>query len=319
MSERPAESLPDTWLEQVNHYLGVLAGEKNYSNHTILQYQRQLLHCARFFHPQRQGWSELTQDDVRRYAADLKLKAQNSRTISLKLSCIRSFFRFLKLQAEQQAITKKQPLEPMENPAQFVKGPKFDKPLPRNLDVDQMHQLLEINDDDPLAIRDKAMMELMYSSGLRISELVGANVDSLSLAKQEISVLGKGGKERLLPVGRKAIAALQAWLKLRPNYATAEETALFVSKRKQRISVRHVRERMKQWGIKQGLSAQVHPHKLRHSFASHLLESSSDLRAVQELLGHSSLATTQVYTHLDFQHLAKVYDNTHPRAKKRSD
>jgi integrase/recombinase XerC len=158
----------------------------------------------------------------------------------------------------------------------------------------------------------------MYSSGLRISELVGANIQDINTTEGEILVRGKGNKERLLPVGSKALNALKSWLKIRPQFAHPDETAIFLSSQKKRISVRQVRLRMQEWGIKQGISSQVHPHKLRHSFASHILESSGDLRAVQELLGHSSLSATQVYTHLDFQHLAKVYDNTHPRAKKRS-
>jgi len=200
-----------------------------------------------------------------------------------------------------------------------IKGPKFAKPLPKNLDVDQMACLLEIPDDEPLAIRDKAMMELMYSSGLRISELVGANMQDISAANGEILVRGKGNKERLIPVGKKALDALKKWLTIRPQFVKPDEIAVFLSSQKNRISIRQVRLRMQEWGIKQGISSQVHPHKLRHSFASHILESSGDLRAVQELLGHSSLSATQVYTHLDFQHLAKVYDNTHPRAKKRTD
>jgi len=179
-----------------------------------------------------------------------------------------------------------------------------------------MNQLLEIPPEDSLAIRDKAMMELMYSSGLRISELVNANLKDIKYQQAEILVLGKGNKERIIPIGSKALSALKDWLKCRGEFAKPDEIALFLSKRKNRISIRQVRERMKQWGIKQGISATIHPHKLRHSFASHILESSSDLRAVQELLGHSSLSATQVYTHLDFQHLARVYDKSHPRAKK---
>lgn len=297
--------LEPAWSDPVTKYFAHLRYEKHYSEHTLGQYQRQLLQAQHFFADTHSGWLELQADDVRRFAMSLRAKGLNPRTINLKLSCLRAFFRYLK--SFQQC---------EENPALYVKGPKFDKPLPRNLDVDQMHQLLEINDDDPLATRDKAIMELLYSCGLRISELINANLNNLDLAQKEIRVIGKGNKERIVPIGSAAVAALEKWLSLRPMFANEDEPALFVSSRKQRISVRHVRERIRQWGVKQGISAQVHPHKLRHSFASHILESSGDLRAVQELLGHSSLSATQVYTHLDFQHLAKVYDNTHPRAKK---
>ena len=298
-------TMPEAWCDPVVSYRDYLRYEKQYSAHTLAQYDRQLLEVARYFIEHKAGWLALDADDIRKFAMSLRAKGLGARTVNLKLSCLRAFFRYLKSTNPYQ-----------ENPAQYVKGPKFDKPLPRNLDVEQMHQLLDIADDDPLAIRDKAMMELMYSSGLRISELVNANIADIDLRSGEIRVLGKGNKERLVPVGSKAISALKAWLKARILFVGADTQALFLSKRKARISIRHVRERMREWGVKQGLSAQVHPHKLRHSFASHVLQSSGDLRAVQELLGHSSLSATQVYTHLDFQHLAKVYDTAHPRAKK---
>ncbi|WP_278404480.1 tyrosine recombinase XerC [Pseudoalteromonas ruthenica] len=308
MSESQAltfSTMADTWATPVQSYSDYLRFEKQYSPLTLEQYQRQLLEVARYYHEERDGWLTLSADDIRRFAMSLRARGLSARTVSLKLSCLRAFFRYLKLYHQHQ-----------DNPAQYVKGPKFDKPLPRNLDVDQMHQLLDIDDDDPLAVRDKAMMELMYSSGLRISELVSLNVTDIDVRGAEVRVLGKGRKERIVPVGRQAISALNSWLKIRPALISQDSDALFLSQRKLRISARHVRERMREWGVKQGISAQVHPHKLRHSFASHVLESSGDLRAVQELLGHSSLSATQVYTHLDFQHLAKVYDNTHPRAKK---
>ncbi|MFY8275518.1 tyrosine recombinase XerC [Pseudoalteromonas sp. SSDWG2] len=308
MSENQALTfaiMAEYWSGPVASYSDYLRYEKQYSSHTLGQYHRQLLEVARYFYEQKEGWLALDADDIRKYAMSLRAKGLGARTVNLKLSCLRAFFRYLKSYNPYQG-----------NPAQHVKGPKFDKPLPRNLDVDQMHQLLDIDDDDPLAVRDKAMMELMYSSGLRVSELVNANISDLDLRDAQIRVLGKGNKERIVPVGSKAIAALKSWLKVRVMFVGADDAPLFLSKRKTRISIRHVRERMREWGVKQGLSAQVHPHKLRHSFASHVLQSSGDLRAVQELLGHSSLSATQVYTHLDFQHLAKVYDNAHPRAKK---
>ncbi|MEI5640150.1 MULTISPECIES: tyrosine recombinase XerC [unclassified Pseudoalteromonas] len=298
-----------SWTSAITEFMAYLRHERGYSQHTITQYQTQLIQAAEFFSQQASSWLAVSSEQIRRYSMWLRGKNYSPRTINLKLSCVRSFYKFLKLKSASQ--------HTVSNPAEQIKGPKFQRPLPKNLDVDQMAQLLEIPADDPLAIRDKAMMELMYSSGLRLSELVNANI--YDVREGEIRVLGKGNKERVVPVGGKALTALAAWLKLREQFANAEEPALFVSKLKRRISARHVRERMKEWGLKQGVSTPIHPHKLRHSFASHMLESSGDLRAVQEMLGHTSLSATQVYTHVDFQHLAKVYDNAHPRAKKQKD
>lgn len=315
MSDNPAPNisdLSDNWRTPITLFSDYLKFERQYSAHTVNQYVSQLGFAALYFSKLCDDWFSVQGEHIRRYSMTLRSKQLSGRTISLKLSCIRSLYKFLKAKN----IAKQAHYH---NPAVGIKGPMFAKPLPKNLDVDQMARLLEIPDDEPLAIRDKAMMELMYSSGLRISELVGANLQDISAANGEILVRGKGNKERLIPVGSKALNALKKWLIIRPQFATPDEVAVFLSSKKNRISVRQVRLRMQEWGIKQGISSQVHPHKLRHSFASHILESSGDLRAVQELLGHSSLSATQVYTHLDFQHLAKVYDNTHPRAKKRTD
>ncbi|HEA17453.1 MAG TPA: tyrosine recombinase XerC [Pseudoalteromonas prydzensis] len=309
--EQLCNQLSDKWRTPILLFSDYLRFERQYSPHTISQYTSQLNFAALYFSKLCNDWSSVQGEHIRRYSMQLRSKQLSGRTISLKLSCIRSLYKFLKTKNVSQQ-------GHYHNPAEAIKGPKFAKPLPKNLDVDQMARLLDIHDDDPLAVRDQAMMELMYSSGLRISELVGANLQDINRSSAEILVRGKGNKERLLPVGGKALESLNKWLKLRPQFAHPEEIAVFVSSKKCRISARHVRLRMQEWGIKQGISSQVHPHKLRHSFASHILESSGDLRAVQELLGHSSLSATQVYTHLDFQHLAKVYDNTHPRAKKRS-
>ncbi|MDW7551096.1 tyrosine recombinase XerC [Pseudoalteromonas sp. McH1-7] len=301
--------LTDEWAEPITAFMAHLRHEKHYSEHTLNQYRTQLTQAALYFCQYASAWQQVSGEQIRRYSMKLRSQNYNPRTINLKLSCIRSLYKFLKLKSQsKQAVV---------NPAQGIRGPKFQKPLPKNLDVDQMGQLLEIPSDDALAVRDKAMMELMYSSGLRLSELVGANL--LDVKDGEIRVLGKGGKTRIVPVGGKALNALDDWLNIRSQYAPPEEPALFVSKLKRRISPRHVRARMKEWGLKQGISTPIHPHKLRHSFATHLLESSGDLRAVQEMLGHASLSATQVYTHLDFQHLAKVYDSAHPRAKKQKD
>ncbi|MCF2858563.1 tyrosine recombinase XerC [Pseudoalteromonas sp. SMS1] len=307
MSGNDANTLTPQWQQPITDFMAYLQYEKQYSAHTVRQYQTQLQLAAHFFATQSDDWFSVSSEQIRRFSMSLRSKQYNPRSINLKLSCIRSLYKFLK--------TKHAHSTSLHNPAAGQKGPKFQKPLPKNLDVDQMLQLLEINADDALAVRDKAMMELMYSSGLRVSELVNTNLNDIR--EGEIRVLGKGNKERVIPVGSKALDAIGAWLKLRPLFAHEDEPAMFVSKRKTRISIRHVRARMKEWGIKQGISANVHPHKLRHSFASHLLESSGDLRAIQEMLGHSSLSATQVYTHVDFQHLAKVYDQAHPRARQK--
>jgi integrase/recombinase XerC len=204
------------------------------------------------------------------------------------------------------------------NPALDVRAPKAAKRLPGTLDVDQISQLLDIPPDDVLAVRDKAIMELFYSSGLRLDELVTLDLGQLDLPDRTVRVLGKGRKQRIVPVGRKAEEALRAWLKERAALATAGETAVFVGRNGSRLKHRAVQLRIRYWARRKGLPTQVHPHLFRHSFATHLLESSKDLRGVQELLGHADISTTQVYTHLDFAHLARTYDASHPRAKRKS-
>lgn len=297
---------PD-WQSPLDAFIQYARDEKHYSAATINAYQRHLTVSAQYFCQFVKSWHAIEPENVKGLLAKLKSRNLAARTINLHLSCLRSFYTYLVRRHGANY-----------NPVEVIKGPKYTKPLPKNLDVDQVNQLLELQADDSLAIRDKAMMELMYSSGLRLSELANLNLsDKQGIFNGLLRVVGKGSKERDIPVGSKAIEAVNDWLKVRSELAHADEPALFTSKQKRRLSVRQIRARMKKWGIEQGLSANVHPHKLRHSFASHILESSGDLRAVQELLGHSNLSTTQVYTHLDFQHLASVYDNTHPRAKKK--
>ena len=198
-----------------------------------------------------------------------------------------------------------------------IPAPKSGKKLPAALDIENIEQLLNSTDQSAIAVRDRAMIELMYSAGLRLAELINLDLGMLDLSTGIARVTGKGSKQREVPIGRAAIKAVKAWLALRQEIANSDENALFVSNRGNRISPRTVQQRMKQLAQKQGLDQHLHPHKLRHSFASHMLESSGDLRAVQELLGHADISTTQVYTHLDFQHLAKVYDTAHPRARKK--
>jgi integrase/recombinase XerC len=236
----------------------------------------------------------------------LDQKGIKARSIATKLSALRSFLSYL---VQFEYLT--------HNPAKGNSAPKLDKPLPKNISVDEMFQLLDIDENDPLSIRDQCMMELMYSSGLRLGELVAINLIDIKLSAKEIMVTGKGSKQRLLPITDSAVTAIKRWLKVRPDFCSKGEKALFVSKQKNRISVRNVQARMEKWGLQQALASHINPHKLRHSFATHMLESSGNLRAVQTLLGHADLATTQVYTHLDFQHLAQVYDQAHPRAKRK--
>jgi integrase/recombinase XerC len=289
----------DTWLEK---YFTYLRYEKNLANNSIANYQRQL--NVAFVRLDIENWSTFGTSQVRYILNEARKSGLSSRSIALRLSSIRGFCAFL---VQQGQLT--------QNPASLIQAPKQAKPLPKQLNVDEMHQLLDIKEDDVLAIRDKAMMELMYSCGLRLSELANLNIKSIQPDGQ-LRVIGKGNKERLLPIGRIALEALSVWLKIRPELAAIEEPAIFVSMLKNRIGIRQIAKRMKLWATRQNLEQSVNPHKLRHSFATHVLESSSDLRGVQELLGHANLSTTQIYTHLNFQHLAHVYDNAHPRAKK---
>jgi len=251
-------------------------------------------------------WQDIDGRQVQGFVAWRHRQGISGRSLQRNLSAVRAFYRYL----INQGIAK-------QNPANGVLAPKTARRLPKVLDVDQTIQLVEIDEDDPLAIRDRAILELMYSSGLRLSELINLDMNEIDFSDALVTVTGKGKKTRTVPVGRHAVKALKAWLKRRNHFADDNETAIFVSRRGQRISARNIQQRLKQWAIKQGLANHVHPHMLRHSFASHLLESSGDLRAVQELLGHADISTTQIYTHLDFQHLAKVYDKAHPRAIKK--
>lgn len=252
-----------------------------------------------------QTWQSLDGRQLRSFIAKRHRQGISGRSLQRNLSAIRAFYRYL---LNAVIVT--------QNPADGLITPKTPKKLPNTLDADQATQLVEIDATDPCAVRDKAIFELMYSSGLRLSELVNLNLESVDFADAIVTVLGKGNKTRKIPVGRYAIKAIKVWLKQRTAMIDSDQAALFVSNRGCRISTRTVQQRLRDWAIKQGLATHVHPHMLRHSFATHILESSGDLRAVQELLGHADISTTQVYTHLDFQHLARVYDEAHPRAKK---
>lgn len=307
MSEAPeSPAVPNELTGPLAEFIRHLASEKRHSPRTCDSYQRDLLRLADWLG--RSGfvaWQRVTNHDLRRYVATLSREGLSGRSIARHLSATRRLYQFLlreKLASD--------------NPALDIRAPKSGRRLPRVADVDQLNHLLDGQPDDPLEVRDLCMFELMYSSGLRLAELASLDLDTVDLRSGEVRVMGKGGKERLLPVGRKAIAAIQAWLPYRAALANDGEAALFVSQRGERLSHRSIQARLSRWGISRGADQKLHPHLLRHSFASHMLESSGDLRAVQELLGHADIATTQVYTHLDFQHLARVYDQSHPRARR---
>ena len=291
-------------------FLDQLTVEKRASAHTIKSYKRDLGHLSYYCVTKSiPDWTQLTQNDIRSHIASRHRQGLSSTSLQRELSAIRSFFNFL---------LKKSLAD--NNPAQYIKAPKQARKLPKTLDVDQVNGLLEAGTNSALEIRDLAIFELFYSSGLRLSELVALNLTDIDLTDKSLMVKsGKGGKSRILPVGSKAITAINNWLPQRLKSCLTTEDALFTSTRGKRLGQRSVELRLQQWCKKKGISENIHPHMLRHSFASHLLESSQDLRAVQELLGHSNISTTQIYTHLDFQHLADVYDKAHPRAKKKSE
>jgi integrase/recombinase XerC len=299
------------WIER---FLAHLKFERRMSSHTLSAYRHDLLRLMAFCERRDvQRWSALNNFLVRAFAAGEHAGGIAPRSIQRRLSAARSFYEYLMREGHAK-----------NNPALEVRAPKTKKRLPATLDADQMGRLLDFRVDDSLSARDKAMMELFYSSGLRLSELVGLDVSAVDLADRTVRVLGKGHKTRIVPVGRHAIDALKKWLPHRaaltvkkPGAAAQSCAAMFVGKTGRPLSVRAVQLRVGTWAKRQGLTMHVHPHMFRHSFATHLLESSGDLRGVQELLGHADISTTQVYTHLDFQHLASVYDAAHPRARRR--
>jgi len=292
------------WLDD---FLRELEVERRASRHTVSSYRRDLEQLAGFCDEKSlQQWSDVGQPHIRAHIAARHRQGLGSKSLQRELSALRSFYQFLLKKRRVQI-----------NPAEHVKAPKQPRKLPKTLDVDQVTGLLEAGAHSDLELRDLAMFELFYSSGLRLSELVALNLTDVDLDDQSLIVKsGKGGKDRVLPIGGKAISAIRNWLPIRNNTADIKEKALFTSVKGFRLGARSVQLRLERWRVAKGIAEPIHPHMLRHSFASHLLESSHDLRAVQELLGHSNIGTTQIYTHLDFQHLAEIYDQTHPRAKK---
>ncbi|MDJ0957359.1 MAG: tyrosine recombinase XerC [Arenicellales bacterium] len=290
----------------MERYLEHLRVERRMSRHTESGYKRDLERLHSYCQQSDLlEWADINPHRARTFAGALRRQGLAPRSIQRALSASRGFYRYLMKQRLVQV-----------NPFSGTTAPKAEKKLPKSLSVDQASLLVAVEASDPIAVRDRAMMELFYSSGLRLSELVELNLRQIDLDHGSVRVLGKGRKERDIPVGRLAVAAIKAWLPLRTEFATGDESALFLSSRGKRISARAVQQRIQHWAKRQGLDTGVHPHMLRHSFATHVLESSGELRAVQELLGHANISTTQVYTHLDFQHLAEVYDKAHPRAKK---
>ncbi|KJS09460.1 MAG: recombinase XerC [Gammaproteobacteria bacterium BRH_c0] len=292
---------------EIQAFIQHLRIERNLSPHTLQHYGRD---CVRFA-----SWcdehsvSQLQSVDsqhVRSAMAQLHRQGLGGRSLQRWLSSLRTFFHF--------AIRRKWLSH---NPALGVRAPKSPRQLPKTLDADEASRFVDLAGDEWINLRDHAMLELFYSSGLRLSELVNLELPALDLAEATLRVTGKGGKERQLPIGAHALAAIRAWLPVRSGIAAAGCLALFVSQRGTRLAARSIQDRFYKLSISQSMQSRIHPHMLRHSFASHLLESSGDLRAVQELLGHANLSTTQIYTHLDFQHLAKVYDSAHPRARKK--
>jgi integrase/recombinase XerC len=291
------------WLKG---FLQHLQTERRLSANTRIHYRRDLDELVGWCDQAGiSQWDDLDTHHVRQYAAYCHRRGLNGRSIQRRLSALRTFFNYLLRECVVQR-----------NPGLDVRAPRSEQHLPDTLNVDDINHLLTSGSDDMLGLRDHAILELLYSSGLRLAELAALDLGDVDFAERMVRVTGKGAKTRVIPVGSKAISALQAWLKVRPRQQAAGEAALFTSRSGKRLGHRAVQQRVKRWARHKGIPCDLHPHTLRHSFASHVLESSGDLRAVQELLGHADISTTQVYTHLDFQHLARVYDAAHPRARK---
>ena len=303
------EQLAPKLYKSLERYISFLKFERAYSKHTISTYLNPLVSLS--LHLQRDNitsWQEVQELHLSSWLVSFKKAGLKPSTIQNKVSACKGLFRFL-LQRQEIKL----------DPSALLSAPKSHRTLPKNMSVDELSGLLNFIPESTIEYRDKAILELFYSSGLRLSELSSLDVASLSINSTEVRVLGKGNRARVLPVGKEALHAINDWLNVRIEFVTSKTTneALFLSKLGNRLSTRQIEQRLKYWAQRQGINGNLHPHKLRHSFASHMLESSSDLRAVQELLGHQNLSTTQIYTHLDYQHLSAVYDTAHPRAKKK--
>jgi len=298
----------DTEKDWIENFIRHLEYERRLSALTCKHYRRDLEALCGFCDENKVStWGDLDSEHIRAYSAQSYRRGLSSRSIQRRLSATRTFYRYLRREKHVRS-----------NPVVSVSAPKSGKRLPGNLDADRMARLLDIPGDSPIVNRDRAILELLYSSGLRLAELTDLDCGDVDEQDATVRVTGKGNKDRIVPVGRHALRALAKWYKSRGQLASADEKALFVSNRGTRLSNRSVQARVTHWAKHQGIDTKVFPHLFRHSFATHLLESSHDLRGVQELLGHANISTTQVYTHLDFQHLAQIYDKTHPRARRKS-
>lgn len=304
-------SNPDPFTEGLTRYLSHLHHERRLASLTCEHYTRDLEHFLAYCREAGiTQWSGIDDARVRSWVAQRHRSGLGSRSLQRGLSAVRGLFRFL----QRERLT-------AHNPASGVQAPKQRRTLPHTLDAEKMAHLLDGTQgqrtDDPLVSRDRAIFELIYSAGLRLAEVAALNIGDMDGGTTELRITGKGAKTRIVPVGSMAREAVAAWLKVRPQLSPPQQTALFVSRRGSRLSHRAIQQRLRDWARQQGLDQPVHPHMLRHAFATHLLESSGDLRAVQELLGHADISTTQIYTHLDFQRLAAVYDQAHPRARRK--
>ncbi len=292
---------------QAEDFLRHLETERRLSAHTVAAYRRDLEALGSFMdYAGLTDWNLLDARRARQFPARLHQSGLAARSIARSLSAARSFYRYLARSGHAR-----------HNPFDGIHAPRIRRRLPDTLNTDEAAALVEIPAKTAVEFRDHALLELIYSCGLRVSEAASLDLADIDLAEATLTATGKGRKSRRLPIGRHAVSALRAWLPRRAGLAGPGEDALFVSRHGGRLSVRGIQKRVSDWALRQGLERHVHPHMLRHSFASHLLESSSDLRAVQELLGHADISTTQIYTHLDYQHLARIYDAAHPRARRK--
>lgn len=295
-------------LDCVQQFLNMLLSERRVSKHTLSNYQRDIRRLIEYCDQQAYSdWDRITDVHLRQHISQRHRRGMSGKSLQRELSAIRTLYRYLMSTGYVK-----------QNPAKLVQAPKTTRNLPETLDIEKVTCLLEFDATTDLEKRDRAILELFYSTGIRLSELIGLNLSDIDKHEKIIEVTGKGNKTRRVPVGGYAITAIDKWMEVRAKLANSDENAIFVSQRGCRLSPRSVQQRIKFWQQKQGIDVRTYPHLLRHSFASHILESSQDLRAVQELLGHANISTTQIYTHLDFQHLAQVYDDAHPRAQRKT-
>lgn len=302
----PPDSSAGPFAADLQHFYRFLQSEKQFSPHTLKAYQRDISRLMGFIDAQRiTAWGSLDEQHIRQFVSQLHRQGMGGKSIQRLLSSLRRLFRYLQV---NQLISS--------NPAAHVRAPRSERRLPEVMHPQQLQQLLNTRTEQPLELRDHAILELLYAGGLRLSELISLNIQDIDWGSRQLQVLGKGRKQRHCPFGRAAETALKKWLKCRDNLVKSGENALFISKSGNRLSASSIRARIHKLCREKGIEQRVYPHLMRHSFASHMLEASQDLRAVQELLGHAHLKTTQIYTHLDFQQLAKTYDAAHPRALK---